>query len=365
MKLADLRSLILFSTLVCACNPDDSMMIGSNGEILDPITSPISGFIDQSLAEPGLGAAMGNDNVTDLEVIDIHVSQWPSSYYRCTESAISWADVDDWHYQLQDVDYEQLAMSQYDLLVIDSEPPDSRPNRNVIDRLKCAGDGEKLVLSYLSVGQAEEYRYYYQDTWEVGNPGWIASADVVWQGDYFVRYWDPEWRQLLMGSVESRVDRLIEAGFDGIYLDRVDAYQFFEDENPNAIDEMQALVVDIANYARAKSNNPDFGVFVQNAEELIEIVGPEWIEPLTGIGKEEPFYWSLDERVDDDSRYWNDLYLGMWRDAGKVVLSVDYASTFENRQDALADARAAGYIPLVISHNHLDRMDRFLDHLPD
>ena len=57
--------------------------------------------------------------------------------------------------------------------------------------------------------------------------------------------------------------------------------------------------------------------------------------------------------------------LAAWLDAGKVVLSVDYVSTEALRQDALADARAAGYIPLMISHNHLDRMDQFPDHLPD
>lgn len=347
-------TVMVFSALMVACNPDDSITIDSNGNVIDPVppSSPVSGT--SSSTSPAAVAAPR----TVFE-------QWSADYYRCGNRSITWQDVNDWHYQLQAADYEELANSKYDLLVIDSEPPSGRPNRNVIDRVKCAGNGEKLLVSYLAIGQAEEYRYYYKDDWGVGNPDWIVYPDMYWAGDYYVRYWDPEWRQILMGTAQSRVDRLIEAGFDGVYLDTIDGYTFFEDTNPNAIDEMQALVQDIANYARAKSNNPDFGVFVQNAEELIEVVGPDWVAPLTGIGKEEPFYWAMDDRVADDQRYWNNLYLGMWVDAGKLVLSVDYVTTQENRQSAITDARAAGYVPLMISDKALDRMDYFTDHQPD
>lgn len=289
---------------------------------------------------------------------------WANNKYRCGERSITWQDVNDWHYQLRDTDYQQLANSKYDLLVIDSEPS-FRPNRNIIDRLKCAGDGEKLLVSYMAVGQAEEYRYYWQDDWGVGNPSWIVYPDAFWPGDYYVRYWTPEWRQILMGTPDSRVDRIIDAGFDGIYLDTIDGYEFFQAENPNAIKDMQKLILDIANYARAKSGNPDFGVFVQNAEELIQLVGPEWVEPLTGIGKEEPFFWAMDERVSDDQRYWNDLYLGQWIAAGKLVLNVDYVTTEVNRSSVVNDALVRGYIPLTLSSKILDRMDQNAGYLPD
>lgn len=290
--------------------------------------------------------------------------EWNNEPFRCTQRSITWSDVNDWHYQLQKTDYEALANSDYDLLVIDSEPH-VPPNRNVIEGLKCKDGNEKLLVSYLSIGQAEDYRYYYQDDWEVGSPDWIVSADKYWVGDHYVRYWDPQWRAILMGSPSSRVDRIIDAGFDGVYLDTVDAYAFFEADYPNAVDEMQKLVSDITRYARVKSGNPNFGVFVQNAEELVSVIGSEWIEPLTGIGKEEAFYWAMDERVDDDQRYWNDVYLSQWVDAGKLVLSVDYVTTKAHRQDALADAYKRGYVPLMISDRELDRMDDFSDHQPD
>jgi len=335
---------IAAGTLLTACNPDSTVLIDGGA----PVNSNIA------LADP----------VALVETPESVFETWQKTPYRCGERSLTWKDVNDWHYQLRDVDYEELADSKYDLLVIDSEPT-TPPNQNVIDRLKCDGDGEKLLVSYLAVGQAEEYRYFWGDDWEVGNPEWIVYPDLYWPGDYYVRYWEPEWRQILMGTPNSRVDRIIAAGFDGIYLDTIDAYTFFEDENPNAIQEMQTLVADIASYARAKSGNPDFGVFVQNAEELISTVGIEWVEPLTGMGKEEAFYWATDDRVEDDMRYWNDLYLGQWIDAGKIVLSVDYVTTAENRADALSDARSRGYVPLMLSNKALDRMDRHPDNAPD
>jgi len=289
---------------------------------------------------------------------------WASSDYRCDQRSISWQDVNDWHYQLSDADYQQLTDSNYDLLVIDSEPY-FRPNQNIIDRIKCSGESEKLVVSYLAIGQAENYRYYWQSDWKIGSPSWIAYADTFWPGDFYVRYWEPQWREILMGSDNSRIDRIIDAGFDGIYLDTIDAYEFFLDENPSAIEDMQKLIADIASYARTKSGNPDFGVFVQNAEELIHTVGPEWVTPLTGIGKEEPFYWAMDDRVGVDQRYWNDLYLGQWVAAGKLVLSVDYVTTEAARQDVYTDAQQRGYVPLTLSSKYLDRMDQFEGFLPD
>lgn len=305
--------------------------------------------------------ACGIDQSTSTEPLS---DDWMNREYRCGERTLGWKDVNDWHYQLQNANYVQLADSKYDLIVMDSEPEEP-PNRNVIDRIKCSGEGEKLVLSYLAIGEIEDYRYFWQDDWAVGSPPWIGSPNPNWPGDYYVRYWEPEWKKILMGSPESRVDRIVEAGFDGVYLDNIDSYQIFLSENPDAIEDMRQLVSELAVYARRKSANPDFGVFVQNAAELIEVVGPSWIEPLTGIGKEEAFFWAMDERVDSEEQEWNTRYLDQWVKAGKIVLSVDYVAKESNRHSAVNDARERGYIPLTLSSNELDRMDKVEGFEPD
>jgi len=270
-------------------------------------------------------------------------------------------DVDDWFYQLQVSDYEVLANSKYDLLVIDGDPPFHDLNQNVVSRMKCGGDGEKFLLSYLSVGQAENYRDYWQADWDVGNPAWIAYADEFWIGDYFVRYWNSEWQQIILNRVDAMVDR----GFDGLYLDVIDAYEFFEPERPNAREDMRQLIETIAARARARSGNPDFGIFVQNAEELVELVGPQWIEPLTGLGKEEPFFWAMDDMVDTDQRFWNDHYLSQWVAAGRLVLTVDYVVEQDNINEAYFEARQRGYVPLTLRQSELDQFELVPGHEPD
>ena len=316
------------------------------------------------------GCNSGTESKSERAVAPSDVeTQWRGNFFRCDSRTLDWQQINDWFYQLQYVDYEKLAESQYDLVVIDGEPPQNPPNRNLIERLKCGGDtssdSEKLVVSYITIGQAENYRYYWQPDWQVGNPDWIVLADAYWPGDFYVRYWVQEWRDILMGSPNSRIDRLLEAGFDGLYLDIIDAYELFIDENPNAREEMRLLIADIAAYARQKTGNPNFGIFVQNAEELIATVGPVWVEPLTGIGKEEPFFWATDDRVADESRYWNDLYLGQWVDAGKLVINVDYVTKKANIDEVYRLGKEKGYVPLAIGDKLLDKLIFNEGHEPD
>ena len=334
------------------------------------------GSADDSTATNGSGGSGSGDSGSTETGDNVDDVDWFTEEFRCeSEPTIQWSDVNDWHYQLQFADYKALAATKFDLMVLDSEPPPlvfgdpaPTPNKNITERLKCGGDGEKLIVSYLAIGQAESYRYFYQDDWGPGNPEWIFAEDEFWPGDFYVRYWDPEWKDILMGSPDSRVDRIVAAGFDGIYLDTVDAYTFFIDENPNAIVEMQTLVREVSDYARMISGNPDFGVFVQNAEELIDPefhFGPIWVEPLTGIGKEEPFFYAHDDRTSETSRMWNDRYLSQWTAEGKLVMNVDYVTTQANIDEVYRDSREKGYIPLALSDKALDVIQINEGHEPD
>jgi cysteinyl-tRNA synthetase, unknown class len=68
------------------------------------------------------------------------------------------------------------------------------------------------------------------------------------------------------------VDKVLAAGYDGVYLDIVDAYEYWQHGGPGSPDratterEMVDFVKGIA--SRARTTDPDFGVFVQNAEDL-------------------------------------------------------------------------------------------------
>ena len=106
-----------------------------------------------------------------------------------------------------------------------------------------------------------------------------------WDGNYFVRYWQPEWQALMFGSPESYLDVIMAQGFDGVYLDRADAFLDGEDR-PTAQADMAVFLRRLADYARQR--NPDFLVVMQNAEEPLD--DPQVLDSIDGIAKEDLLY---------------------------------------------------------------------------
>lgn len=184
------------------------------------------------------------------------------------------AGVKNWAYQLQKIDVDQLAASPFDLIVIDHAPDRVESvelifRHSEIERLKRKPDGSRrLVLAYLSIGEAERYRFYWDESWleAAKHPAWLGAVNPAWAGNYTVNYWNPDWQKLIVGESDSYVDRIIDEGFDGIYLDRADIYQQFA-TRPQAAAEMSAFIAKVADHARALKG--DALVVLQNAEELL------------------------------------------------------------------------------------------------
>ena len=122
-----------------------------------------------------------------------------------------------------------VARTDYDLLIIDLFYDGSSWSSDEINRLKRkAGGGSRLVICYMSIGEAEDYRFYWEAIWQQGKPGWFAGENPYWEGNFKVRYWDEGWKKIIYGNDESYLKRIIDAGFDGVYLDIVDAFEYFE-----------------------------------------------------------------------------------------------------------------------------------------
>lgn len=43
-----------------------------------------------------------------------------------------------------------------------------------------------------------------------------------------MKYWSRPWRRILYGSADAYLDEIIDAGFDGAFLDVMDAWQTFQ-----------------------------------------------------------------------------------------------------------------------------------------
>lgn len=119
----------------------------------------------------------------------------------------------------------------YDMLIIDLFfNGTSIWTKTELDSLKIKpGGGRRLVISYISVGQAQDNRFYWEKRFADNPPLWLSEADKNNKGYYNVVYWDSEWQNFLYGNDDSYVRKILKAGFDGAFLDRMQpAYEYWE-----------------------------------------------------------------------------------------------------------------------------------------
>lgn len=122
-----------------------------------------------------------------------------------------------------------LDSTNYDLLIVDLFFNDSALTVSDVQALKTKpGGASRLVVAYMSIGEAENYRYYWKPSWNTHPPSWLAAANPDWPGNYKVRYWDSDWQAILYGNDASYTKKILDAGFDGVYLDIIDAFEYFE-----------------------------------------------------------------------------------------------------------------------------------------
>lgn len=261
-------------------------------------------------------------------------------------------------YWLAGPDPALIAASGFDLAVVDYSAdggPGQAFTRDDVALMQRRPDGgRRIVLSYLSIGEAEDYRFYWRPEWSAKPPAWLEAENPDWPGNYKVRFWMADWQRLIFGRPDSYLDRIVAAGFDGVYLDIVDAYWYFQEKGRgSAAAEMIAFVQRLAAHARAR--HPGFLIVPQNAEDLL--VDPGYRATIDAQGKEDVFYgWEGDDVANGaDSIAWMQKHLKLARDAGKPVLLIEYPSRPELVRDVYARGRAAGYIPYVPERG-LDRM---------
>jgi cysteinyl-tRNA synthetase len=125
---------------------------------------------------------------------------------------------------------QAITSTNYDLLIMDLFFHDNTAfDESEISQLKSkANGGKRLVVAYMSIGEAEDYRYYWQKSWAKDPPPWIDGENPDWEGNFKVRYWEEAWQAIIYGNPDSYLWRILEAGFDGVYLDIIDAFEYYE-----------------------------------------------------------------------------------------------------------------------------------------
>ena len=125
---------------------------------------------------------------------------------------------------------QAVANTNYDVVIIDAFFDDQQLSSGDVQSLKTKANGAKrLVLAYMSIGEAEDYRYYWNIDWETTKPEWLLEENPDWAGNYKVQYWSSDWQGIIYSNTDSYLNKLLSSGFDGAYLDIIDAYEYFEE----------------------------------------------------------------------------------------------------------------------------------------
>ncbi len=194
------------------------------------------------------------------------------------------------------------------------------------------------VFAYLDIGHAEDWRDY----WLILNKSLIISPVKGWEGEYYVKFWAPQWKEIMFNEVE----KIAKMGFGGLMLDNLDACINLTSVNPNACRDMIYLVNNITEYAGK------YGLKV-----IVNLGSVPWMAlnvSSWGVLREETLC-----PLDPDAY----KYLLKAKEMGKVVIDVEYNQSEECYLRALEACSNGIYVYLAPDYA-LDKPSRYCLALP-
>ena len=298
-----------------------------------------------------------------------------------TSTILNGIEISTWMYQIQWLDdnvaIDELDATLYDMLVVEpghNFKTDVYDTNYLVSSLKQKPNGdERLLLAYIDIGQAEDYRTYWLSTWEaptetsIGSPNFLLTFDPDgWSGNYPVAYWNLEWQNIWLGT-NGIIEKLAQFGFDGVYLDWVEGYDddkvreaaLTQGRNPE--NEMMLFIQRIRDLG--KSFNSDFLVVPQNAPYLLDADPAFYVSIIDALATEDTWFYgegdvpwgnpnagdlSGGERHAGDYSTANRIAQSKkYLDLGIPVFSVDYCISESNAEQTYINAYENGFIPLV------------------
>jgi len=290
-------------------------------------------------------------------------------------------NISTWMYQLQWLDdnanIRKLDNTDYDMLVV--EPgfnfrEDPYDVNFLVSSLKRKPNGKRrLLLAYIDIGQAEDYRIYWKKSWiaptakKRGIPDFLITIDPDgWTGNYPVAFWDARWQNIWLGK-NGIIPKLVQYGFDGVYLDWVEAYDdekvrnIADSKNLNPEKEMILFIKKIRN--KGKSINPDFLIVPQNAQYLIDSNPVLYTSIIDAIATEDTWYYGKGDAswYDPDSGdlQGGERHEGEYSTASRIaqnkkylnlgipVFTIDYCISTSKAKTTYTNSQKNGFIPLV------------------
>lgn len=162
-----------------------------------------------------------------------NIPAYPNPIHNASNNNIvSVLDVKNFLYLINPSEYSSkqaflnaVKATKYDLVLVDLYFNDDMLSAADVESLKTkSGGGSRLVICYMSIGEAEDYRYY----WNSLDKSLLCKENPDWKGNFAVKYWEEDWKSVIFGNNQSYLKKILDAGFNGVYLDIIEAYETFE-----------------------------------------------------------------------------------------------------------------------------------------
>lgn len=232
--------------------------------------------------------------------------------------------------QLQGCDVAKLAASDFDLIILD---PDQVTQADIAALRFKPNGASRILLAYLSVGEAERYRanFHFAKSAAI-----LGAENPEWPENFDVEFWSPDWRLALLDECS----RIWAKKFDGVFLDKLDAY--LPDHGPRTATNMAALLHFLSRLFQSflfLGNNP-------------EHAGWLFLDALDGVLKEELFM--QDGMLRSEEAIGVDLgWLKPFALKGKPIFLIEYTRSPGSIRDISKAAKARRLVPYFAGEDRL------------
>ncbi|MBF0499171.1 MAG: endo alpha-1,4 polygalactosaminidase [Candidatus Riflebacteria bacterium] len=223
------------------------------------------------------------------------------------------------------VPVKELKKSLAGLLVIQPDPYTASD----VAELKR---GNRQVLAYLSVGEAESYRPYFKKNII---SDLLIKENPEWKDNFPVKFWDPAWEIIVSEYAET----IAAKGFNGFVLDVVDAWEVQQNKGI-AKAQMTELILSIVRHLR--KDNPDLVFIVLNSHALFD--DSRFSDEIDGI-IQESLYYSWKEAPPVSWQKEKITALKKLRETGKFVGLLEYTRRVVQIAKTKRIARNLGFVP--------------------
>lgn len=261
------------------------------------------------------------------------------AFGSCFLAAFAAQASEPWLYQIQNPSPAAIAASGFAGAVMDYSGDGTEDGEFSAAQITTIKNADINVLCYFSIGEAEDYRFYFDPAWKrpATRPAWLGRENPDWRGNFKVRYWDPAWRD---AALKPYLQRIVAQGFDGVYLDIVDGFEYWGNpatyrrggetrqsgdpvNEADAAARMIALVEWIGDYASELRGAP-VTVYPQNGERLLDYdTEGRYLSAISGLGVEDLWFNGPKRQPARETNY-RLPFVRAARAAGKQILTVEY-----------------------------------------